>query len=61
MRDQEEDTIALTSRVTQRINGYKVLTSDVRVNVIKATGEMHVSGSFYVQPPVPSEFKVTPE
>ena len=42
--EQEEDDLTVTSRVVQRINGYKVLSSDVRVNVVKASGDIIVSG-----------------
>ena len=58
--EQREDDMTSFSRIVQRINGYKVLSSDAKINVVKSSGDIIVSGEFYVQPPVHSEVIVTP-
>lgn len=42
--EEEEDEMSVTKRIAQRINGMKVLSSDVKVNFIKASGDIIVSG-----------------
>lgn len=58
---QMEDDISVTTRLEQRITGYKVFNTDVKVNVIKTSGDVIVSGEFYVKAPQPTEVLLTPQ
>lgn len=59
--EQSEDGKRAYSRIQQRIKGHKVYNSDVKVNVIKGSGDVIVSGQFYLQPSAETKLIVTLE